>query len=242
MKITTVTALAAASLFSVVVHAQTDIPGRIQAEDYFSFSDTSQGNKGGAYRSDDVDIQLTTDSGGGYNVGWITAGESLEYPINVEQSGVYKVTLRVASRRAGGTVDLLVDSEPLPNGTTQFGATGGWQNWTDSSFETTLNAGEQTLTLEFLTGGFNINYIDVEYVSPATQACSSPYEIGKNGRCIIDAGRPRSGISPYNFYCEYPGVGAIRGATYNSRLTCVLQDDRRTEVRELRIMTLEDLL
>ena len=50
---------------------------RIEAENYkpggqgVSYYDRSSGNAGRTYRSDDVDIQATTDVGGGFNVGWI---------------------------------------------------------------------------------------------------------------------------------------------------------------------------
>ena len=42
---------------------------RVQAEDYNAYSDSDPGNTGGAYRTDDVDLEPTTDTGGGYNVG-----------------------------------------------------------------------------------------------------------------------------------------------------------------------------
>ena len=36
---------------------------------------TTAGNAGGAYRTKHVDIEVTADAGGGYNVGWMAAGE-----------------------------------------------------------------------------------------------------------------------------------------------------------------------
>jgi probable HAF family extracellular repeat protein len=56
------------------------IPGTIQAENFddggegVAYHDTSTGNKGGAYRSTDVDIEATSDAGGGHDVGWMAAG------------------------------------------------------------------------------------------------------------------------------------------------------------------------
>src|SRR4051794_11916968 len=49
------------------------IPGRIEAENYdtngpgISFYDNTPGNSGGDYRNEDVDIEVTTDIGGGYD-------------------------------------------------------------------------------------------------------------------------------------------------------------------------------
>ena len=48
-----------------------------QAESYNAFYDTTPGNTGGAFRNDAVDIEPTTDNGGGFNVGWVVAGEWL---------------------------------------------------------------------------------------------------------------------------------------------------------------------
>jgi hypothetical protein len=64
------------------------LPGRIEAEDYdtggegVAYYNTTVGNPGGAYRADDIGIQPTTDTGDGYNVGWINTGEWLEYTVN----------------------------------------------------------------------------------------------------------------------------------------------------------------
>ncbi|MDB5103642.1 MAG: C-terminal target protein, partial [Fibrobacteres bacterium] len=70
-----------------IVQAVTSLPGRLQAEDYrgggegIGYHDLTTVNSGGQYRTDGVDIQATTDAGGGYNVGWIQAGEWLDYDV-----------------------------------------------------------------------------------------------------------------------------------------------------------------
>ena len=79
------------------------IPGKIEAEDYdiggegVAYHDATLGNEGGEYRSDDVDIEITTDTGDGYNVGWIEEGEWLAYTVEVSSTGLYDIQLRVAS-------------------------------------------------------------------------------------------------------------------------------------------------
>ena len=78
--------------------------------------------------SGDVGTENTSDSGGGQNVGWIDAGDWMEYSLSVETAGNYLVEYRVASQ--GGSEPGLnlklngtwVDSVVIPN-------TGGWQNW-----------------------------------------------------------------------------------------------------------------
>jgi hypothetical protein len=84
------------------------IPGTIQAENFdnggkgVAYSDTTSGNSGGAYRSTDVDIELA--SGGGYDIGWIAAGEWLNYTVNVATAGTYTVKLRVAAPTSGSAL------------------------------------------------------------------------------------------------------------------------------------------
>jgi len=145
-------------------------PIRVQAEDYISFFDKSSGNTGGAFRSDDVDIQATTDLGGGYNVGWIQQGEWLTYDVNIPEAGTYDIVARVASAQSG-TRSLKVsvggESETL-----SFGGTGGWQNWTDVTAQgVNLSAGSQQLRLDMLSNSFNVNYIDIV---PSTSSPTPP--------------------------------------------------------------------
>ena len=61
------------------------LPGIIQAEDFddggasVAYLDTTSGNRGGVYRQTDVDIEATSDAGGGFDIGWARAGEWLQY-------------------------------------------------------------------------------------------------------------------------------------------------------------------
>ena len=82
------------------------IPGTIEAEDFDSsgYSDSTTGNEGGAYRTGvDVDIK---EFGAGYVVGWMTAGEWIEYTVSVPVEGDYDVTLRAAAVDADRTLRL----------------------------------------------------------------------------------------------------------------------------------------
>ena len=46
-------------------------------------------------------IQATSDTGGGYNVNWLSGGDWLEYTIKVTSAGTYDLRLRVAGTSAG---------------------------------------------------------------------------------------------------------------------------------------------
>jgi beta-glucosidase len=105
------------------------LPGRIEAEDYdtggegVAYYNTTTGNAGGAYRADDIGIQPTTDTGGGYNVGWINTGEWLEYTVNVpDPSAIYSVSVRVASSSGCGSTARF--SVPRPSPARTAGKTG----------------------------------------------------------------------------------------------------------------------
>src|SRR5262252_5041292 len=77
------------------------LPGLVLAANFdnggegVAYHDTTGGNAGGAYRATGVDIEPASD--GGYDVGWIAAGEWLNYTVNVGSAGAYVVQLRVAS-------------------------------------------------------------------------------------------------------------------------------------------------
>jgi endonuclease/exonuclease/phosphatase family metal-dependent hydrolase len=157
-------------------HAPTALqafPGRVQAEDYNAtgpgsgYRDLTVGNDGRAYRADDVDIEATTDEGGGYNVGWIDAGEWLAYDVSVAQTGLYTLTLRMASAVAGvKTAAVVVDG--IVVGEFHLQDAKGWQGWQDVTVQdVSLTQGRRALRIEMRTGGFNVNYLDaVKQIAP----------------------------------------------------------------------------
>ncbi|HEY9046939.1 MAG TPA: glycosyl hydrolase family 18 protein, partial [Ohtaekwangia sp.] len=142
-----------------------NIPGTIEAEHYdlggegVAYHDLSAGNSGSAFRSDNVDIEATTDTGGGYNIGWIQAGEWLEYTVQVTTAGVYTVQARVASTSAGKTFHVELDGVNI-SGTLTVPNTGAWQTWqTVSATTSSLTAGQKILRIVMDAGDFNINNI-----------------------------------------------------------------------------------
>jgi hypothetical protein len=88
------------------------IPGKIEAENYdlggegVAYHDVSPGNTGGFYRVDDVDIKFSTDTGGGYAIGWFNAGEWLDYTVDVTVTALYDIDLRVGSYLPGRTLTI----------------------------------------------------------------------------------------------------------------------------------------
>jgi thermitase len=157
----------------------TSLPGRIQAEDYkaggegVGYHDLTAGNSGGAYKNDNVDIQATTDAGGGYNVGWTQAGEWLAYNVNVQESGTYKFTARLASGVAGTkTLTASIDGAAVATFSTTTAA--GWQSWINVVIPSvSLTAGNHQLRLTLGSANLNLNYLDVEKIINLTPVANA---------------------------------------------------------------------
>jgi hypothetical protein len=140
------------------------IPGQIDAANFdnggegVAYHDSSAGNSGGQYRQTDVDIEASSE--GGFDVGWTTAGEWLNYTVNVAQAGSYTVQLRVASP-GGASLHLGFNSASNVWKTVSIPATGGWQNWQTVTVPVTLGAGVQQMTVLFDNGGMNLRSANV---------------------------------------------------------------------------------
>ena len=138
------------------------VPGTIEAEDFDAFWDSTNENEGGQYRSTAVDIEPTTDAGGGYNVGWMAGGEWLEYSIDVRSSGIFQISCRVASPIDGTNLRVMVDGHAIGD-TINVPNTGSWQSWQSvSTAPVQLSAGTHALRVYTDTGWFNVNWIQIQ--------------------------------------------------------------------------------
>jgi hypothetical protein len=153
-----------------------NIPGTIQAEDYdlggedTAYHDTTVGNicSPPQYRFEDVDIQTTSDSGGGYNVGYIAAGEWLEYTVYVTQSGYYDFDVRVAAPQ-DGAFHIDIDGDNV-TGYRDFKATGGAQSWYTVKIPWIyLGSGRKILRFYAESSNFNLNKVTI------TRTTQAPY-------------------------------------------------------------------
>jgi beta-glucanase (GH16 family) len=124
------------------------------------FSTTIQGE--GYSSSSGVQLETTTDSGGGQNVGYIDTGDWMAYPsVTIPTTGTYKVEYRVASQSGGGRLSLDVNAGANVLGYVDIPSTGGWQNWTTVSHNVTINAGTYNFGLFAQTGGWNLNWFRI---------------------------------------------------------------------------------
>ena len=139
---------------------------RIEAEDYVEYQDEEIENFGKEYRpGEGVDIEVTGDEGGGYNIGWIKFGEYLTYDVDIPESRNYDVVLRVANPDPGSKqLDVVIGGKTY-NAT--FASTGGFQTYTDVVINNVnLSAGFQELRLDMKSDNFNLNYIEIVPAKP----------------------------------------------------------------------------
>ena len=138
------------------------LPGTIEAEDFdeggqgIAYNDKTTGNKGGEYRTDDVDIWPIN---GGYYTGANATGEWLEYSVNVAYAGSYTLHLRVATPYSGKKLRVELDGSDV-TGAVSVPNTGGWQKWQTIKANARLSAGKHVLRVVFVQGGFNFDWID----------------------------------------------------------------------------------
>jgi hypothetical protein len=170
-------------------YAANTIPGVIQAEDYdnggqdVAYHDNTPTNTGGAtYRNDMVDIE--TCSEGGYDVGYIEAGEWLKYTVTVQQTGYYDIYLRTSSGATTGSLHFEWDGSNL-TGTAMIPSTNGWQSWgTVKLSYVYLTQGTHTMRVLFDGGSFNFNSMTFGLNNNASTSSSGYLKV--NGKNIVN--------------------------------------------------------
>jgi hypothetical protein len=129
----------------------------VQAEGADTVSDTTAGNTFATYRTDNVDVQTTTDTNSGWNVGATANGEWEQWN-EVPMQGTENLKLRVATPSTGRQVRVIVDGVNGP--TITVPNTGGWQTYQTidlGSFQ--FNTGTyHTVKLQYINGGVNVNW------------------------------------------------------------------------------------
>jgi len=140
------------------------IPGTIQAENYdtggenVAYHDLETANQGGQYRpTEGVDIETTSDTGGGFNVGWTRTNEWIEYTVNVASAGNYTLVERVASGATTGQFRVEFNGVDK-TGVVSVPNTGGWQTYQNLSQTVSLSAGVQVMRIFFTGNDTNLNY------------------------------------------------------------------------------------
>lgn len=149
------------------------LPGRLEMENFmcggpnvgFAEASSDGGPGSGAYRSDVTtigpDLQASTDSGGGYQLGWTQNNEYTRYYVNVAQSRTYDISVRVAASNGSSKFYFRLDGSAITSAQNvpNTGGSSSWQNMTVA--QVPLIAGLHTFDLYISNGGANYNYMDV---------------------------------------------------------------------------------
>jgi endoglucanase len=106
--------------------------------------------------------EITSDVGGGQNVGFIDTDDWMSYPaVTIPSTGVYTVAYRVASLSGGGSLQFEKAGGTPVYGRLSIPATGGWQNWQTISHTVNLDAGSQFFGIKATSGGWNLNWFSI---------------------------------------------------------------------------------
>ena len=216
--------------FSLELSTAAPIPGNIVAADYDRMSGVM-----------------------GDPVGFIDAGDWMEYDVQVATTGLYGVSIRFASPDGGDQFEFQVDGETKT--VVDVPATGGFGDYQDLDITIELEKGTHVLRVQAITGGYNLDRYDFTLIN------SSP--IANAGEDITIEDRDNDGseavtldgslstdpdgtLVSYNW--EVVGLEAITGATptvslpigtYTARLT-VTDEDGGTAIDEI-IVTVVDV-
>ncbi|MCP4833765.1 MAG: carbohydrate-binding protein [Phycisphaera sp.] len=127
---------------------------RVEAENYSSMSG--------------IQTEGCADVGGGLNVGYIDAGDWMEYlapALQLKEAGTYRMDLRVASDVGGGRIDVRRIGSSSILGSVAVPDTGSWQGWTTVSIDLQLDPGVYRFRIDAGLGGWNLNWFQL--VDPA---------------------------------------------------------------------------
>jgi hypothetical protein len=209
------------------------IPGTVQAENYdtggqgVAYNIGSINGTDNGYRSDGVDLELTSDTGGGVDLGWTFGGDWFKYTVNVATAGTYTVSFRIAAPAAVTDAFHLANSSGTNlSGNVNLPATGGYQNWATVTANVTLPAGQQVLTLDQDNGGWNINYASFASQTVTftiTASAGSGGSISPSGSVGVNQGAnqsftitPNSGFNVSSVTVDGSNQGAITSYTFSN--------------------------
>lgn len=129
------------------------LPGTIQAESF--------------YVNNGLVLETTSDTGGGQNIGYTSTGDYLDYLVNINQAGNYRIEYRYANLQTNGQMSIqLINADTQTVETVTLPPTGGWQTWQTKNTQVTLPAGRYYLRFLIVSPEFNLNWVRFTYTEP----------------------------------------------------------------------------
>ena len=152
------------------------IPGVIEPGNYDKFEggigqniayvDGSQNNEGD-YRTNEY-VDAVNSGAEGKTIGWLSAGEWLEYTIDVATAGKYDLSFRYTSGNSngGGPFYFEIDGKKISSDFT-VSSTGGWNTWATKLVNNIeFTQGKHILRLVVTSGEFNLGKLTFSYAAP----------------------------------------------------------------------------
>jgi hypothetical protein len=195
------------------------VPGTVYAANYdtggqgVAYNVTSVNGSANSYRTSGVDLEVCSDTGCGYDIGWTATGQWFNYTVNVATAGTYTVAIRVAA--PGAVTDALhIDNGSGANlsGDVNIPATGGYQTWTTVNATVTLPAGVQTLTVDQDNAGWN--YWEMVFSSSSSSGGGGSYGGFPSGFWGNTSSIPSAGSGAI----EFDFINATNGAYPDSEV------------------------
>lgn len=126
------------------------------------------------FTSKSGDNIVVEDKGTHKNIGYIEAGNSTTYKVDISKSGKYAFSFRVATAQDNGSFSVSVDGSN--KGTVSFTNTGDWQQYAMKELQGTVDmeAGQRTIQLTY-NGAMNLDYFIITLMS--TPVAHNPVKI-----------------------------------------------------------------
>ena len=166
-----------------------DLPALIEAENYDvpgtgaankTYYDEDTENKGDAEFRSDLGVDVVK-SGSNMAIGYTNQGEWLEYTVNVNTAGKYKLTVNAASSSKGAALDFAIDGNAVGE-TVHVDSTGeSWSVYKDFEVgETELTEGNHLIRMTIAGSYTNVDYFKFESINDEGEVVElDPTEIAK---------------------------------------------------------------
>ncbi|MEI6891254.1 MAG: carbohydrate-binding protein [Pontiella sp.] len=200
------------------------VPGQIEAEEYdlggegIAYHDSTSGNSGGQFRTDDVDIISCSE--GGYAVVAVD-DEWLSYTLSVAVEGVYHFDVRYAAETDGAirfsrTGLDITDDVMLP-------ATGGSNTWETARVleDITLEPGVYSFRVH-ISGDYQLNFFTISKDAGMNLLIKAEDYLTQSGTsistCSDDGGGQNVSFISNNNWCQYDEVVPGAGGVFRARI------------------------
>lgn len=169
-----------------------EIPGRVEAERYdvggagYAYEDASAENEGDAEFRTDEGVDVVSNDGSGYALGYTAVGDWTEYTVDVKYEDEYVWTARIASGSTSSAFSIQLDDKDIAGGKIEVPQTGEntWDVYKTIEGETSkLSEGKHVLKITIEGAYVNIDYIEfkaknhVETGIEMVAADAIPYEV-----------------------------------------------------------------